>query len=368
MTESTDGADIIESPTGVAGTTGAEEVGDSIESEFSGVVVGCGSIGDRHLSNLLDLGVEALTAVETDTKRGQRIERQYDVPVTDLDTALARDPDFAVICVPNDRHVSVASAAARAGCDLLVEKPLSDSMAGVEDLLEIVETNDLVTLVGCNMRFHPGIVAIRDLLAADTVGRVLATRIEAGSYLPDWHSDRDYRESYSASREQGGGVVLDYIHELDYARWLFGEVSTVSCFADQVSSLDIETEDIAEILLRFENDVIGEIHLDYVHQPSSRSIQVIGERGTIRWQWANETVQWYTDETGDWRTWHIPQEWSTNDMYVDELRHFLDCLSDGRTTTCDLTDGRAVLELALAAKESAQSGSHITLRNEESKR
>jgi len=327
-----------------------------------GLVVGGGSIGRRHAENLCALGAE-VAVVETDADVRTTLVSDLDVDgYTSLTEALgATNPDFVVVATPNSTHVDLAIEAAEAGCHLFVEKPLSDRLERVDTLESIVADRDLITLVGCNLRFHPEIERIRSLLEQGVIGDVVAARIEGGSYLPDWFPESDYSESYSARPDLGGGVILDYIHEINYARWFFGEFQTVSAMASQQSALDIETNDVAGIVARVSDGPLCEFHLDYVQREYSRSCHIIGEAGTIRWSWNDARVEWYTAADDEWHTFVRPDDWARNDMYRDEMQHFLDCLQTGSETTCPISSGRRDLEVALAARESATSGRHVEL-------
>ncbi|HEX2385604.1 MAG TPA: aminotransferase class III-fold pyridoxal phosphate-dependent enzyme, partial [Candidatus Binatia bacterium] len=183
---------------------------------------------------------------------------------------------------------------------------------------------------------------------------VLSARAAFGQYLPDWHPYEDYRAGYSARRDLGGGIILDAIHEVDFLRWLAGEMQSVACFSGRLSSLEIDTEDTAALLLRFANGAIGEIHLDYVQRAYSRSAEIIGEKGTIRWDYALRAVRWYSAEDRRWRAFNDPETWEPNDMYLDEMRHFLRCLDGAETPALDLINAKRVLEIALAAKAAAE--------------
>jgi predicted dehydrogenase len=134
----------------------------------------------------------------------------------------------------------------------------------VPTLLDLVAERGLVTLAGCNLRFQPEIRKIHELVRDDIIGPVVAARIEGESYLPEWFPDSDYRDSYSARAHHGGGVILDYIHEINYARWCFGEFETVSAMAGQRTRLDVETNDVAGILAETRDGTICEFHLDYI--------------------------------------------------------------------------------------------------------
>ncbi len=318
------------------------------------LVIGCGSIGKRHISNLLALKAGSVLGFDIRADRRHEAESLFDIEtLNDLHDAWERHPDVALVTADTSVHVPLALQAAEHGCHLFIEKPLSDQLVGVDRLLSLVKRRNLVTLVGCNMRFHPGLMTVKRLLDDKAIGRVIAARAEVGQYLPDWHPWEDYRESYSAKRELGGGIILDAVHEIDYLRWMLGEIETVVCFAGKISNLEIETEDTAAILLRFANGAIGQTHMDYVQRAYSRSCQIIGEEGTIRWNYNSGEMRWYSSTTQKWKVIADPPGWEPNQMYLDELRHFLSCLAGREKAALDVFEAKRVLQVALAAKVSA---------------
>ena len=325
-------------------------------------VAGCGSIGLRHLRNLRALGCADLVAVDPDLAARDRAAAETGaLPLPDLAAALEAGASVVLVTTPTALHLAPALEAVRAGADLFVEKPLAASLDGIDELIDEAEHRGTVALVACNLRFHPGLVQLRELATAGAIGRVLSARIEFGSWLPGWRPATDYRTGYAARRELCGGIVLDAIHELDYARWLLGDVVSVACFADHVSSLDLETEDVAAILLRFASGAIGEVHLDYLQRPYSRTCQLIGEEGTLRWDYTAAETRLFDAATGAWQSFPDPHGWETNAMYVAELEHFLACLAGDAEPVQDLRAGRAALELALAALTSAEDGVVVRL-------
>jgi spore coat polysaccharide biosynthesis protein SpsF (cytidylyltransferase family)/predicted dehydrogenase len=326
------------------------------------LVAGCGSIGKRHIKNLLALGAGEVLAFDVRADRRDEVRSEAVVAVfEDLEEALQAGPTVVVIAAPTSLHVPVALRAAERNCHLFIEKPLSHSMKEVDRLIEEAGRRKLVTFVACNTRFTPGLSKIRELLDQRVIGRVLSARAEAGHYLPDWHPWEDYRHTYSARRALGGGIILDAVHEFDYLRWLVGEVEAVSCFSGKVSDLEIDTEDIALTTLRFANGALGEVHLDYLQRTYNRNCQIIGEKGTIRWDFAGGEVCWYVSDEGQWHRFAPPDHWEINDMYLEEMGHFVDCLEGKSSPCCDIHDGRRILEIALAAKDSAQSGRAVSL-------
>jgi predicted dehydrogenase len=325
------------------------------------LVMGCGSIGKRHIGNLLDAEAGTVLAHDVRVDRAEGVRSRFGVKVfTDLDAAFACDPQVALVTAPTSLHVPLALRAAEHGCHLFIEKPLAHCRNGVNRLVEEVRDRRLVTLVGCNLRFHPGLRAVKRLLDENAIGRVVAVRAEVGQYLADWHPYEDYRQGYSARHDLGGGVILDAIHELDYTRWLLGPVRSVVCFAGKLSHLEVQTEDTAAVLLRFASGAVGEVHLDYVQRAYSRTCQVIGDEGTIRWDYGAGEVRIFRAASKSWEVMPDLAGWQPNQMYVDELAHFLRCLDGEEKSTLGVFDAARVLDVALAAKASAESGRVVT--------
>ena len=328
------------------------------------LVVGGGSIGLRHLNNLRSLRFGSLAVVEPDYQRRQVLGQRYDVPGFEtLPEGLEWQPDLVVIASPSHLHADQALAAARAGCHLFIEKPLSHNDCGLKELSQEVERRNLVTLVGCNMRFHPGPGKIKELLEQEAIGRVLFARLHTGSYLPEWRPEQDYRKSYSAQAQMGGGCILDCIHEIDLARWYLGEVERVFCLATQASSLEIEVEDVAALICQHAGSRLSEIHLDYVQRTYERGCQIVGERGSLFWDFRQGSVKWFEATSNWWTTFPQPEGWQVNQMYLEEMRHFLSCVKKKTRTAFPVPEAVKVMEIVLAAKASARSGCLTEIRS-----
>lgn len=323
------------------------------------LIAGVGSIGLRHLNNLLRLGVKDILLLRT--QNGPVKEAPHLPIFTKLEDALDQKPDAVLVSNPTSHHLEIALPAAEAGCHLFLEKPLSHTFQHVDTLLSIVKQKGLIGMVGFDMHFDPGLQKVRQLLKDNTIGHVTSIQAQVGQYLPDWHPWEDYRKGVSARIETGGGVLLDLIHEIDYVAWLMGEAKEVMSMNGRISNLEIETEDTAAILIRFMNNAIGTINLDYIQRTLSRSCRIIGEEGTITWDLMNQKVSWYL-ATG--KTW---QEFSyagfqRNDRFLAELKHFLDCLQGKAKPEVNLESGSRSLKIALAAKESGRIGKAVVLQ------
>lgn len=326
------------------------------------LIIGCGSIGMRHMRNLKELGINDITVFDPFENRRKLARLECGArPLDSLEAALEAGGNVAFITTPSSSHIPLALKAASAGYHLFIEKPLSHTEEGIRELIDVTRKNRLVTMVGCNMRFHHGLAMIKRLLDDETIGCVISAILDAGQYMPDWHPEQDYRQSYSARESMGGGVILDGIHEIDYARWLFGEVTEVFCFGGKLSSLEIDVEDSANILMKFTSGCSGMIHIDCVQRVYSRSCKVIGEEGTILWDISSQ-LRWFSAKTKQWTAINPPEHYTMNDMYVDELRHFLDCVQQGKRTSLDVEEAARVTRVALAIKQSMANGQKVSLQ------
>jgi predicted dehydrogenase len=329
------------------------------------LVVGLGSIGRRHARNWHTLGLgEVWVSRATSTPLPEPLgvpARQF----RSLDEALAARPDVVIVTNPTSLHPVTTRAALGADCHVLVEKPLGATLDGIAELLSQAARSGRLLAVGYNIRFHPGLARTRSLLEEGAVGRPLYAHAEMGEYLPDWHPWEDYRQGYSARRDLGGGPILTSSHELDSLCWLLGVPETVSCTVARVSGLAIETEDMADLSLRFGSGVLASIHLDFVRRPPRRFVEVVGEEGVLRWEYDEGRVWLYSAATREWRVEELSRAYQRNDMFLAEMLALADSLSLGSLVP-PLADGRqgaAILAISLAAVQSAAEQRTISLRD-----
>jgi predicted dehydrogenase len=326
------------------------------------LVVGAGSIGRRHLQNLKALGIVELAVVEPDKVRRVSVAGESAaLEFQHLDDGLNWSPDFVVLATPTHLHAKQALRVAAAGFHLFVEKPLTHTASGLAQMAELCQRGNLISLVGCNMRFHPGPAQVKELLLKNVIGKILFARIQAGSYLPGWRPNTDYRANYAAREDTGGGCILDFIHEIDLTRWYLGEMQTVFCLAGHLSSLEIETEDVAALVCRHVSGSMSEIHLDYVQRSYERSCQIAGELGTIFWDFTQKQVCWYDGQNSQWTTFSQPESWLVNQMYLDEMTHFIDCVRMRRPTVLPIPEAASLMQVVFAAKTSAIEGRLVSV-------
>lgn len=328
------------------------------------VVIGAGSIGQRHLRNLLALGHDVVAVLDPSAARCDEVRRIAParcLVTADERAAFDRDAAAAVICSPTHRHLDQARAAVRRGWHVFVEKPLSHALQGLDALIEEADRGRRAVLVGCNLRFLPSLQLVRRLVEDGRIGRPLSARAHCGYYLPYWRPATDYRDGYGARQATGGGIILDSIHEFDYLTWLLGMPREVFAYAGKVSTLEIDTEDTADVLMRFDYGTVANVHLDYLQRTYRRSCDLIGEDGVIAWDYVSQSVTVYGKDDRRMEVFQESINTERNQMFMDEMRHFIRCAAEGEPPVLDAAGARAVLEVALAAKASAAEGRAVPI-------
>lgn len=317
------------------------------------LVIGFGSIGNRHINNLLKYpNVELIicsskNSINLETKKKIKI-------VQSIEQGINEKPDIAFVTNVSSVHVSTAIKLAESGINLFIEKPLSDSMKDIDKLTEIIQKKKIKTMIGCNFRFHKCLKKTKELLDENVIGKIISVKVECGSYLPSWHPDEDYRNSYAARKDLGGGVVLTCIHEIDYLCWFFGEVDNVVSFSGKYSDLELDVEDLSATLLKFKNNIIAEIHLDFFQRKEFRSYKIIGNKGMIYWDSDNNSVKLFEINDNKWTEILKLSNYDRNEMFVKELDYYFDCLNQKKEPMNNIFDATKILKIALGMIESSK--------------
>ncbi len=319
------------------------------------LIAGYGSIGRRHLNNLLALGETDLVLLRShrSTLPDDAIR---DIPVeTSIEAALAHQPQAVVVANPTALHLDVAIPAARAGCSILMEKPVSHSMERIDELQAALASGGGGFLTAFQYRFHPGLQQVRQWLQEGRIGSITSGQCRWGEYLPGWHPWEDYRASYSARADLGGGVVNTLCHPFDYLRWMFGEAADLFAVTSN-QGLSLPVEDTADILLRYKNGTTANIHLDYLQRPGQHDLRLTGTEGTILWSNADGSAKRYDPAHEVWEEVFPPEGFERNSLFLSEMAHFLRVVKKQEAPVCSLEDGIAALLLTEAVHRSAREG------------
>jgi predicted dehydrogenase len=327
------------------------------------VVCGFGSIGRRHTANLRKLLPNAQITVfrqhNRETSASDLPKAQVNI-VYSLEDALAAKPEAVLICNPAPFHVSTAQNFAEAGAHIFMEKPVSDSLEGLDHLIETCTQRKLVFFVAYPLRFDSALSEMRDAILSGEIGRPLLINATVGQYLPDWRPDQDYRQGVSAQKALGGGALLELSHELDYVQWIMGDVTSVAAKLSRDSDLEIDVEDTVDLSLDFKSGATGSVHLDMTRKSPIRTCTVSGTQGTAEWDGLESTARIKLNETAEWR-WLSPKTQNSNAKYISELSHFLACVRGDETVATSGIAGKRTLELILAARESSKTGKAVAL-------
>ena len=337
------------------------------------LIAGLGSIGRRHFRNLIALDEKDIVLLRT-RKATLPDDELAGYPVeTDIYEALKKHkPNAVIVANPTALHLDVAIPAAEAGCAILLEKPISDSLDRLDILQQTAQKSGSRILVGFQFRYHPTLNKARELIQANAIGKVLTVHAHWGEYLPQWHPWEDYRQSYAARADLGGGVIRTLTHPLDYLRYLVGEVESLWSFNGHVSPLEVDVEDVADIGLKFSNGAIGGVHLNYVQRPLRHTMEIVGTQGTLRWDNADGLLhlQKFPAAFGSYsdlppapviETFSPPEGFERNQLFASQTRHFIETARGESEPVCSLKDGIMALRLALAAKESQKTARVVSL-------
>ena len=312
------------------------------------LVIGLGSIGKRHAANIQQLG-HTIYIVSSKDKMPEAFGEvvHFQSPGQAL---LAQQYDAAIICTPTTNHdTALISLLQRKVPLIYVEKPLSHSLENTGEIRRLANSYNNKLVVGFDLHFDPGMVYLKEQLAAHVIGKVVSVNAFVGQHLAQWRPYEDYRNGMSAKVATGGGVLLDLIHEFEYLYRLFGRVTRIAANITNTGTLQIETEESADVLLSFESGVSAVVHLDYLQPVLKRYCIITGTKGTITWNLADKTVDVVSN--GAAPVIFSYKDFDRNDRFVDAMRSFLSNKHDERFATLD--DGIASLDIVLRAKAAA---------------
>lgn len=316
------------------------------------LVIGVGSIGQRHVRCFQATARAEVSLCETNADLRRQVAETYSVRqvFSDLDAALADCPDAAVIATPAQLHVAMANRLAAAGVHLLIEKPLSMTLEGIDTLQKLVEQHRLVAAVAYVLRAKPELQEMKAAIDSGRFGRPVQVVAVSGHSFPTHRPA--YRDIYYRDRTTGGGAIQDALtHVFNAAEWLVGPIERVLADAEHKMLDGVTVEDTVNVLTRH-GAVLGCYSLNQYQAPSERTITVVCEQGTVRWEEHLDRWSWMTQPDD---TWHVePSASAARDaMFIGQANRFLDALEGLAPPLCTLEEGIQSLRVNLAALASA---------------
>ena len=322
------------------------------------LVCGAGSIGRRHIANLLRLGAK-VSVWRARPELLDDIARDFPVQVcTDLTNAIA-EADAVVVATATDQHVAIATETLKARRAVFIEKPISNDWIGVNDLRSLAEGR--IVEVGCQFRTHPNLIALAHKLGQSEHGKPLTYRLAMGQRLDAWRPSQDYRQSYSADSARGGGALFDLVHQIDIALWLFGPALKVQAVLARLGDLNISGDDVANLLLTHKNGVTGHIQLDMASPVYRCEAEVMTSNAIFHWANSDGTLSRQSPE-GKTRVDSVPKGFERNELFLTHMAHWLKRMDNHLLLPlCSLEDGIAALRVALGAREANSLGKTVQL-------
>lgn len=322
------------------------------------LIVGLGSIGKRHLQNLVRLGVENISIVR---RNGQPFEN-YKVFGSIANAFENERFTHAIVATPTAIHFQTFKELVSFQISAIyLEKPIAGTVEEGKRILALSKANPMTKVyVGYDLRFDPGLQKVKEILESKIMGSPLSFQAEVGQYLPDWRPHEDYRKGMSASKMLGGGVMLDLVHEFDYLYWLLGSMRRVVGIHDKISTLEIETEDVSKVILQTQEGAIGTVSLDYLQKKLSRNCKIVCNDGVVCWDYVTSKVSWYVNNDSKWHTYEYVQ-FERNDRFIAIMKGFISTIKNDKEQMATLDQGMTSLKIVEAAKNSNTTQNIIAL-------
>ncbi len=314
--------------------------------------IGTGSIGKRHANNLFTIDPNSRFIFVRKNQLTDELSESLNAKIiNNLSTAISLQPGIAVISNPSALHFETLIPLLEAKIPLYIEKPIVTQNNHIDKLkthLESIQYSE-TTMVGCNLRFLPSLLKVRELIKSNHLGKIVRASFSVGQWLPDWRPSQNYRSSYSAQKSMGGGVIMDLIHELDMARWLFGEFDTVKSLKGKFSSLEIDSEDTAIILLgKQTGSPLVTVSMDYVSRQLNRRYEIVGEKGTLIWDLPKKSLDLMLPDCVKSINCG-PMGFDVSQTYFTAMKEFLDAVRTKSQTSQDIQEGLKSAALAVLA-------------------
>ncbi len=295
------------------------------------IIVGSGSIGQRHIKNLKSLGVDDIVALRSKKGHFKILPDELGVEeIEEWEEVEKLKPDIAIISNPTSLHLEAMRKVLPFVKGIFVEKPLSDSLEGVDGVLKLIEQNKIVSFVGHNLLFHPIVKTIREFMASAEVGKPINIQCQVGQWLPDWHPYEDYRQGYYARKDLGGGVSRTLIHEINLITELAGPPVEVCSMLTESDLLELDVDTISNVMVRHESGCVSQVHLDYIQKPSHRNGVITFERGWLTYDFNESRVVVQSVDDKRPKVIWSDKDCDVNEAYIEQTRKFVSYVEEGR--------------------------------------
>ena len=323
-----------------------------VKNLFNSLVVGFGSIGNRHTKNLINLGFKNVDIFRTFKNKTKYPKLKNIRFFSDFDKAVnEKNYKLMVLANPTSEHLNYAIKGAKKNINIFIEKPLSNTLKNTTLLQRLEKKNKIKIMIGCQLRYHLGLMHVKRVIDKKKLGKIYSVFCDVGEYLPLWHPKENYKKSYAAKKKLGGGVILTLIHEIDYLHWLFGKFRSVYATGGSLTKLNIDVEDTVAGNIVTKDNIPILLRMDYWRNPPSRQLNIVGEKGQLFWDYYSKKTT-IIFKNGKKIVKKLPQNWNRNHMFIDIINDFVTSILKNKKVKIPLKDGVYALKVALALKKS----------------
>ena len=311
------------------------------------VVFGVGSIGERHISNLIKLGFNNIYAFRKRNLPLRNINNNQIQVITTWDEVKQINPIAAFITTPTSLHIEQIIECVKLGINVFVEKPLSHTTDKIDELLRLIEKHKVFIFVGYMMRFHPLIVRLKEFTESGIYGELISLQSKWGEYLPYWHPWEDYRTSYVARKELGGGVALTLSHDIDLANYLIdAKIEEYHVIRNTKSKLEVDVEAGFDLIMKYDNGTTANINLNFFEKQQDRFLRLVFDEASIIFDYYNATLS--INELGKEQIVKL-DEFDRNELFVEEIKYFFDKLTNHSTEEVikQITESELIIKICI---------------------
>jgi len=319
------------------------------------LIIGLGSIGQRHANALLTLGITNIAALRTG--KGQKsIDSGLHNKIKMFQSeeeAFAWSSSHIIISNPTSFHLDYIQKAIDRNIKIFVEKPIANNLKDVKLINEINAVNGVV---GYNLRFHGLFIFIKNLIVNNTYGRVISAQLHVGQYLPNWHPYEDYRKAYYSRKNLGGGGLRTLSHEIDLMQYFFGKIKTIYAKVQTDSDLEIDVDDVTNIIASADKCAQTTLHINLLDPKVKREGRIYFSEGLLEYDFVESRVT-FTSNSGQKTTIYSQIE-NIDVQYNNQMQEFIWGKS---ILACSFDQGLAVMEIIEKCIESNNEKREICL-------
>jgi predicted dehydrogenase len=335
------------------------------------LVVGLGSMGKRRIRNLQFLGEKDIIGFDAKKERRDESAEKYKIQTfDDINASLAQKPDAFVISTPPNHHMEYEMLAAKNGLHFFCEAGvLSDSL---DELIALVKKKKIVAAPSATFRFNDSIRMIKKLVDEGKIGTVSTLTYHMGQYLPDWHPWESIKSFYVGQRQTSATREM-VPFEMEWITWIFGDVKTVSCLKAKTSDLPVDIDDVYQVIFEFKSGVLGHLLVEVISRAPIRNMRVVGDKGTIEWNWLDDVVRLYDSKKGKWVEFKEKKGFkekgyvAKENMYIEEIRNYINAIKGKEPFIYSLEDDQKMLRLLESSEKSSDEHVHISLKGGKTK-